>query len=470
MSDDISETTPILSPTVSAENEEKKDVIQYARRQKAPIFTLPIEIAVVLYFLSMSAGMATLSQYVYERTVQEYNATVNLSLSCSENQTDVEKHIQRTTSMRMFWLNFAMMGPSVIATLFLSSYSDSVGRKLPLCLPVFGLTLHYLSIFLVIHFSADMKWLYIPFLFEGFMGGAVTFIAAAFSHLSDRTTTEQRSFRIIVMEFCMGFTSALMNLLSGYIIEGFTYSYTFLFLFAIAILCLIYLTVFVSETIKTDNTKHELWKNIHRCFRIFFTEHHRRRKKLLVCLLLILLCAPVVTRADVITLYFRTRPLCFSRVKIGLFNFGWLISSYIGGIALTALCRDRIGDTGLILIGCLSISLSTLLNAFTTRIVEVVLVVLLSSFVTLPVSMTRSFASKLVDRSDYGSIFAGIGCLQSISMTLFTLAFDGIFAATAGSFKGSVFILQSFMGIFSLLLTILLIVWSKKAGRLLNNP
>lgn len=402
MSGEISETTPILSPTVSAENE-KREVIQYARQQKAPIFTLPIEIAVILYFLSMSAGMTTLSQYVYERTAKEYNITINPSLSCSENQTNIEKQVQSATSMKMFWLNLAMMGPSIIATLFLNSYSDSVGRKLPLFLPVFGLTLHYISIFLVIYYSADMKWLYVPFLFEGFMGGAVTFIAAAFSHLSDRTTTEQRSFRIIVMEFCMGFTSALMNLLSGYIIEGLTYSFTFLLLFAIAVLCLIYLMIFVSETVKKENQiKHELWKNIRRCFRIFFMDHPRRRKKLLVCLLLILLCAPVVTRADVITLYFRTKPLCFSRVKIGLFNFGWLISSYIGGITLTALCRDRIGDTGLILIGCLSISLSTLLNAFTTRIVEVVLVVLLSSFVTLPVSMTRSFASKLVDRSDYG--------------------------------------------------------------------
>ncbi|CAD5117306.1 DgyrCDS6093 [Dimorphilus gyrociliatus] len=469
--EDISETTPILSPTVSAENEEKKEVIVFARQQRAPICTLPIEIAVVLYFLSMSAGMPILSQYVYERTATEFNATAEINVTCSENDTDLDKTIQRNASMKMFWLNLSMMGPSIVATLFYSSYSDSIGRKLPLCLPIFGLAVHYISMFLVTHFSADIRWLYIPFLFEGCMGGSVTFIAAAFSHLSDRTTTEQRSFRIIVMDFCMGFTSALMNLLSGYIIEGLTYSYTFLLLFAISVLCLIYSLVFISETIKRESeAKHKIWKNIKRCFQVFFSEHHRRRKKLLTCLMLVLLCAPVVSRADIITLYFRTRPLCFSRIKIGLFNFGWLISSYAGGITLTALCRDRIGDTGLILVGCLSISLSTLLNAFTTRIVEVVLVVLLSSFVVLPVSMTRSFASKLVDRSDYGSIFAGIGCLQSISFLLFTLAFDGLFAATAGSFKGSVFILQSFMGIVSLFLAVLLIIWSKKAGRLINNP
>ncbi|KAK7083801.1 hypothetical protein SK128_012844, partial [Halocaridina rubra] len=94
--------------------------------------------------------------------------------------------------------------PNIVFVIFIGSWSDKYGRKLPLTLPLFGSFLGTLLLLM------NAYWITFPALYiliadvpQVFTGGFITMLMAAYSYVADLTKVRSRTTRIAVMDFCM---------------------------------------------------------------------------------------------------------------------------------------------------------------------------------------------------------------------------------------------------------------------------
>ena len=99
--------------------------------------------------------------------------------------------------------------------MFLGSWSDKHGSKIPLLLPMFGYVLSSLS-YTLFTFLPDVPphYILISSIPVSLSGGMVAVVLSAFSFISALTTNENRSFRIAILE-AFWFLGAPVGLLSG---------------------------------------------------------------------------------------------------------------------------------------------------------------------------------------------------------------------------------------------------------------
>jgi len=116
------------------------------------------------------------------------------NLTHYKNETDeTQKHAVIFQSIDSFALNFIPL----FFILFMGAWSDKYGRKVPLWASILGHCFLSGGYFLnTIHFHWRVEYLLIASFLDSFGGGAVSFLTAANSYISDVTTEQSRTSRI----------------------------------------------------------------------------------------------------------------------------------------------------------------------------------------------------------------------------------------------------------------------------------
>lgn len=96
------------------------------------------------------------------------------------------------------------MVPSFFSTVLFGAWSDKVGRKAPLLIATFGLTILMTVYILVINLNLPLPVLFVGHVMFGFCGEFSTILACGFSHLTDITSTKWRTFRYAIAETSIG--------------------------------------------------------------------------------------------------------------------------------------------------------------------------------------------------------------------------------------------------------------------------
>lgn len=128
------------------------------------------------------------------------NINLNHSLEICQNISqypDVEKEQQQHVSIFNMYNSIIMSLIPLFFILFMGAWSDKYGRKVPLCAAMIGHTLYsagYLLNSWVWHWPVE--YLLVVALFESLGGGAVSFLTAANSYISDITSEESRTSRV----------------------------------------------------------------------------------------------------------------------------------------------------------------------------------------------------------------------------------------------------------------------------------
>ena len=293
---------------------------------------ITVEPALILIILYVGGVVSITQQYVYQILGKENNVTLeneNSSELCKHGESknlsnyEVIDKVQKEASYTLASFNAVSLVPMLFSAVMLGSYSDKVGRKISLLLPPIGGCLKLVVLALVVFLKLNLNYIYIGIILEGLFGGAVLFLGAAFSYISDITTTKQRAFRVIVLEMCIAVGLVVSQLGVGYLINYFGFLVPLLVCLGCNIVNILYVMFLVKESLhRPDRDQAKFWtlENHKRVLLLYIkdTATHRRWKLIVALLLLFMVVFADLGRIDITTLYVLGPPFCFTSVLIGM--------------------------------------------------------------------------------------------------------------------------------------------------------
>lgn len=401
-----------------------------------------VEPVAFLYFLGYMIFLPTIQQYVYHILMQQHgidDQNIDKITQCTnKNSTNSSlaskiSIVQKESSEFMLIQNTVVLLPSFTMTLFLGRYTDHAGRRIALILPIVGGFLKATICLSIVCFRLNLYLITLANLADCLTGGPMSLIMAINAYICDVTSPERRSFRMIMLELFMLLGVALSNTAAGFIIKLLGFDYSFLFGMFFHSLNLIFTLFFLKESVENITTvPFFALSHIKESVQIFSKDNGTgRRWKLLVVLGLFIACMTAeIGLLDIVTFFLLDVPLCFSSVEIGLYSTLSYIGKGFGSVILLKTLHRTLGDSGLVIVGCVSGFLAQLFLAFSVNRVMIYCVSIVALGTGLTGPLCRSISSQLVEATERGSMFSVIAFCQQLSLLLGGLLFNSLYAKT----------------------------------------
>ncbi|KAK8379478.1 hypothetical protein O3P69_019408 [Scylla paramamosain] len=421
-----------------------------------------IEPVLFLYVLA-AVMMGTIStNLLLDKICREmaYPEEVCLNLT---SYTTTEAEVQQRVTVTLMYYNLITSLPSVLFALFLGSWSDRHGRKVPIVLPLFGNLMSSL-VYVVNAYLTTLPSSYL--LFAGLpialTGGMSTLLMACFSYVSDITRVRSRTTRIALLDLGFSLGSPIGILLSSIVYYYIGYLGIYTSGTCIFIIALLYVITCVKDTKGPSANPAGLQQtsgvamgrmcadlfdtdNVRRSFATAFKRRpHKGRAKVL--LLIAAMCLMVMEFGGIGMDYLYTKRM-----------FGWTYNQYVElsvtrlliqlvvtSIVLPVLSyRLQVSDTVLVLVGCVSKIMGMFVMGIATDPWFLYLSAIISSIGVLPLVITRSLISKTVPGEELGRIFSVLASFEAViplgSGPLYTAVYNG----TIRTFPGAVYFLSA---------------------------
>lgn len=430
----------------------------------------------VVAFTILQLGV--LHQYVYFFYYKKYLPNVtytsqdtqrsycnNSANATSEAEETLRNKIQVLASQFMIYTSLALYIPPIFGNFFLSTLSDTYGRKPFILIPIVGIVIRSVLFVIGIHFELDLSWFILFLLLEGSTGGLLSQITVLFSYVADITEKgEQRILLLVIIEVIAGLGGLLGSLSSGYLIKEFGFVLpTF-----ISTLCLfaalVLMGVFLPESLPPECKSRSKRLNICSKFKgvwEFYTSNKSGKGThwRYVCSLLIFGSVQfgVLGRVSVETLYQLNKPFCWDSVLLGWFTGVRIISSYVIGLVLIRVLQCCVSVEFIALIGASSHFGAFILEAFAEESFELFLVPVVSFGSAMVAPIMRGIMSRMTPPDKQGTLFAGMGMLDSVITIVGTTVSNAVYSATVTYFRGFVFLL--FAGISCVAVILIIVLW-----------
>lgn len=198
-----------------------------------------VEPTMFLYMLAFMLTSVVEQAFFLDKACRvNHNYTKEICDGISTND-DLKKEVQITVSNFHQWNNIAGHVVPIILALFLGSWSDRRGRKLPLLLGLFGKLIY--SVMIMVNASQDtwpVEYIIYTASIPGALTGAdVAIFAAAFAYISDVSTVENRTIRVTILDVCYLSTMPIGVALGSYLFSK-VVDRSYIIMFAINASCL----------------------------------------------------------------------------------------------------------------------------------------------------------------------------------------------------------------------------------------
>ena len=332
---DDNENTPLIRDTEKSTSEVEHPIygkIEHHRVETTWRHGL-IGPVICLYFFGTISSYYVLVEYTNEYWKEEEYSKVNLSLSntsspCENNVSKLVSDTEnRATSKASEWIMYYSIAagvPGVLANLILGSYTDAFGRKFLLTIGISGTFLRLGITAVVIYLEADLVYLLIACVVEGFSGQHATCLAVALAYAADITLPgKKRIMGIVIIEVLIGISLSSASFATGYMVEGLGYK-TPMFINAglLALALLITITILPETFSKKLRRKNKSVIKVLKVVFQFFThndEKNNRWKYQIVLLCHALTNMSFLARIPTETLYQLALPFCWSPTKVGVY-------------------------------------------------------------------------------------------------------------------------------------------------------
>ncbi|XP_017842256.1 proton-coupled folate transporter [Drosophila busckii] len=390
----------------------------------------------------------------------------NLSIAICQNinapeNEEYKKQVLGTTAWFHQWENIAAHVFPIVLALFLGSFSDARGRKLPLLMGLVG-KLIYSSMIVV---NAMMpSWpveyvIYTATLPSALTGADVAIFASCFAYISDISTLEQRTIRVTILDVVYLTAMPTGVALGSYLFYNvFNQSYADMFAVNAALLALAVIYTFFALKWQTTPNQRSL-RELGCCgiWGDFFDRQHvkdslsvlmkprRGHRRSFLYLLLISMALYTFQRDEGSYLYLYT----FDK-------FGWSVSSFssfktfkstayvIAMLLAVPLMNKVLGwrDTTIIFIGTWAHAIARFFFYFTTGPKLLYAGAVVCSLGPIVGPMIRAMTSKIVPQSERGKVFALLSVCDNAVPFISGVCYSQIYRATLKSnHGGGVFLL-----------------------------
>ncbi|GFO11135.1 proton-coupled folate transporter-like [Plakobranchus ocellatus] len=425
---------------------------------------------IILFFVHLMSssggisGMIMLAQYVVKRVGDDAGYSNVTSVDhCTSNTSDPDaKHaneVQEEATDLLTYLNFVQSVPTIFACFLVGSYSDYIGRRIMLLLPLLTAFINFGIISLVIGFNLDLNFLYIGFGLDGLAGTWVALLVVVFAITADISVSKDSRTLWILLLLCSGcIVTAGVTLGTSYLIDSVGFLYASLIPTTMAFVNFLVPLFFFQETL-AQRPVVRIWSPMFHCrrlFGLFVTQGSRRRRATLtVCIFIFVFAvASELKRETIDSLYQLHEPFCWDARRIGLYNSirtggGNLLGALWLTLLKNCLPSEVVGMIG-VLFQVAAYTFEGLLNkSWQFYIVPVLLV---PSISTIPI--VRATMSLLVGVDQQGALFSSIAVVESVAALIAGTVFTKVYSATVSTMPGAVFFLTAGCGVIAFILYI----------------
>ena len=290
----VGKDAPIPEPDTSEQHQPRKSGVT-------------VEPVAFLFMMGMILANTTTQQYVNYSVAErmsgdilEESAEKSTSLCAAGSETTSTSDIQEIAARILSTFSFLNILPMLIAAVLMGSYSDKQGRKVALILPVIGGLLRGIVAFVVCYWKLQVRFLYAGGLAEGFCGGTAVFTTALFAYIADVSTTDKRSWRMLVISIAQAMGISLAEISTGYMITYIGFIAPFTLILVVYSLCLLYILCFIQESVTSwsQTTGYFDVQHFVRTFRIMVSNTDPHRQWIMRCCTVILfsnfICAGII--------------------------------------------------------------------------------------------------------------------------------------------------------------------------------
>ncbi|GFO11136.1 proton-coupled folate transporter-like [Plakobranchus ocellatus] len=415
-----------------------------------------------------------LAEYLVQR-IGDDAGYINLTSvdHCTSNSSDPNtKHaneVQQQATDLLTYLNFVQCFPAICACFLVGSYSDYVGRRLILLLPLFTAFINYGITSLVIGFNLDLNFLYLGFGLDGLTGTWVARLVVEFAITADISVSKDSRTLWIFLLLCSGsIVTACMTLTTSYLIDSVGFLYASLVPTGMGLASFLVPLLFFQETL-AQKPEVRVWSPMFHCRRLFglyVTQGSRRRRATLtVCMFIFVFAvASEMKRETIDSLYQLHEPFCWDARRIGLYNSvraggGNLLGALWLTLVKICLTPETVG-----MIGVLFQTFAYVFEGLISKSWQFYIVPVLLAPATVTVPIVRATMSLLVSGDRQGALFSSIAVIESVTTLIAGTAFTEVYRATLSTVPGAVFFLTAGCGLIAFILYIFYFIIREKPG------
>lgn len=428
-------------------------------RSVRPPFTCPLSVSVEpvmflsMFSLALQAPLST--QYLWDRISEDigYNGTRSGGCNSSGPPDPLQKEVETLTAHWNLYINLGGFSVGLLVVPLLGSWSDLAGRRPVLIIPSLGLALQAVVYLVVMYLKLSVVYFLVGRMLSGLCGDFNTILAACFAYVADTTDRKSRTFRVAVLEACLGLSGMLASIIGGQWRRAQGYINPFWLVLATSLTAALYAYLFVPESIVPDPSAKLLTTRHHRAVWQLYSKGGRacvgdvrfqRLKLWLYTLCFFLVVTVHFGSRDLYVIYELSSPLCWGSALIG-YGSAALHLAYLSSLLGLKVMQHCLEDSWVALIGLASniIGLVVISVADTTPLMFTGYGVCFLFMAVTPV--LRSKLSKLVDPSEQGALFAMVACVESLCFLVGSSLFNSLYPATLLFMKGFPFLFAAIL-------------------------
>ncbi|XP_065588260.1 proton-coupled folate transporter [Cyrtonyx montezumae] len=396
--------------------------------------------------LGLQGPLAT--QYLWDRLGAEHGYVGPNGSSpdgCGNGSGAAEPQREEVEALVAHWNLYINLGGFFVGlfsvTLF-GPWSDSVGRRPVLVLPAVGMAVQAAVYLLVMYLRLHVAYLLLGRIISGLLGDYNLILAGCFASAADSSDQRARTFRVAILEACLGVAGMVASIGGGQWRKAEGYINPFWLVLAASLAAALYAALCLQETVKQRREAKLLTLQHYKAVYRLYTAPENlssRRKLALYSLAFFLLVTVHFGTKDIYVLYELGSPLCWASDLIGYGSAASYLAylSSLGGLRLLQLCLEDtwVAEIGLIsnIAGLVVISLAT-----TTPLMFAGYGIMFLSMAATPV--IRAKLSKLVSETEQGALFASVACVEGLCSLVATGVFNSLYPSTLHLMRGFPFL------------------------------
>ncbi|KAF7244219.1 Proton-coupled folate transporter [Varanus komodoensis] len=309
----------------------------------------------------------------------------------------------------------------------------------------------------VMYLRLPVVYLLLGRLLSGLSGDYTLLLATCFAYAADTSDRRARTFRVAVLEACLGLAGMAASLIGGRWREAHGYVAPFWLVVAASLAAALYAAVGLRESVARPRPVALLSLRHYRAVCRLYGAPARgwaRRKLALYSLAFFVLATVHFGTAELLVLYELGPPLCWGPGLVG-YGLAAHYLAYLSSLAGLRLLQGCLADGWVAELGLLSnlAGLLAIALAATTPVMFTGYGLLFLSMAATPV--IRSKLSRLVDETEQGALFAAVACVEGLCLLVATGVFSSLYPASLSFMKGFPFLLGALL----LLVPVAIIGW-----------
>lgn len=446
------------------------------------LYSITVEPVLLLIMFVVVMYSMLQKEYIFERLSLDYNLTSSdRKTSCNVstvNKSDPEYILQQKvsseTSKWVLYLFVVDFSVALFTTILLGSWSDKVGRKIPLMISACGICILMLTYVIVVNLSLPVPVLLIGHFLCGLSGDLGNIFGCSFSHIADISEKRNRTFRMAILETSIGLGGFIASLSGGAWVETAGFQQPFWFLLGISFINVLYIGFRLESTYNgtfIGNFRYLFTKKIFiHMYNVLKPQEDNKGRHIniilySVCFLLAVMVVNGVN--DILVVYEISLPYCWDFILVGIsLAIGQL--GYFFSATLLKLFPSVRSEFWLTMLGAVSNMSSCMVLAFSKTTWMIFLGLSLKLCFNLPAPIIRSQITRLVSLNEVGFVLGLISCAQNIGKLVAPPLFNGIFALTINSaLPGGTFLIGT--GLFIIFILLYWFVYKRSYGNLTKN-